>query len=183
MLVIFEGIDGSGKSTIIKKLKERFGWEEVIWPGKQKDPSDFVKMVDEFRSMHCNEIHGNKVYLMDRGGVGEILYGTLENRLGNYSPSIYNTLFDLWKNCVFVICSNEEAHKNAITRGEDGIAKNKDIHFILSRAYEHDIRYLLPTIDTIDYDYSQPQAFEKLAKQIVAANFLRALKSWENKEE
>lgn len=171
MLVIFEGVDGSGKTTVIKKLKERFGWEEIEWPGKQKDHKAFVEMVKDFTTNHWEEIHNTKVYLMDRGGVGEILYGTLENRFDKFClPESFSALMDLWKYCVFVHCSNKNAHKNAIIRGEDGIAKNADIHKILSYSYK-EIAYVITNKADIFYDYTEQDAFEKLASDIVIANF------------
>lgn len=183
MLVIFEGVDGSGKTTVIKKLKEKFGWEEIIWPGKQKNPTKFIEMVKKFTEDHAVEINDNKVYLMDRGGVGEILYGTLENRLGSTTPKAYKPLVDFWKNCVFVYCRNNNAYKNAITRGEDGITKKEEIHKIISSAYGEAIAYRIAPDNYIVYNYEWENAFEDLASEILEANLARVMKAAEDDKE
>lgn len=186
MLVIFEGVDGSGKTTVIKKLKEKFGWEEIIWPGKQKNPTEFIKMVKKFTEDHVVEINDNKVYLMDRGGVGEIIYGTLENRLGSTTPIAYKPLVDLWKSCVFVWCYSPTAYKDAIIRGEDGITKEKDMHSIIQECYKEEVpfRFIEIAVNTIDYNYKSEFAFEKLSSEIIGCNLGRVLNAAEeNKEE
>lgn len=179
MLVIFEGVDGSGKTTVIKKLKEKFGWEEIIWPGKQENPTKFIKMVKKFTEDHVVEINDNRVYLMDRGGVGEILYGTLENRLSSTTPIAYKPLVDLWEKCVFVYCRNDNAYDNAIRRGEDGITKKEEIHGIISSAYHEAMGYMISDGNSIYYNYENDDAFENLVSEILAKNLSRVMKAAE----
>ena len=184
MLVIFEGVDGSGKTTVIKKLKEKFGWEEIEWPGKQKNPVEFMKMVERFTEDHLTQINDNKVYLMDRGGLGEILYGTLENRLANTNPQFYKPLVDLWKKCVFVFCHSYTAYQDAITRGEEGITKKKDIHTIIQECYQEEARFRFMdiAINELDYNYTSKLAFEKLASEIIGCNLGRVLHGAQEEE-
>ena len=41
MIVLFEGVDGGGKTTLIKRLLETFpDAEEIEWPGRRDDPQE-----------------------------------------------------------------------------------------------------------------------------------------------
>ena len=188
MLVIFEGVDGSGKTTLIKKLKEIYHWKEIEWPGKQKDAKTFLEMVKQFRNEHEGEISDNKVYLMDRGGLGELIYGTLENRLDT-DPDDYVDLVRLWEESVLVFCNNNQAYENAITRGEDGIAKDALMHKTITDAYldvVNDCRGRYTDFcdhgfeQIITYDYSDkdhyPHCAQEVASAIICANFHRIQK-------
>lgn len=183
MLVIFEGVDGAGKTTLIKKLKDIYNWPEIEWPGKQKSPNAFIQMLEDFLEEHEDKIYSNEIYLMDRGGLGEIIYGTLENRLDT-NADCYNYLMTIWEESVLVFCSNDQAYENAITRGEDGIAKDAIMHRTIDQAYKsvvagcnsfsrHEENVFR---DVIWYDYSDKEGThtaEQVASLIIRSNFER----------
>jgi thymidylate kinase len=176
MLVIFEGVDGTGKSTLIKNIKELTGWKEVIWPGKGKavlspktredhvqNAKAFIQTADGFLNHHQYEFESTQIFLMDRAGLGEIIYGSLENRL-TLPIKEYSYWFNyIIKNCIWVHCHNSEAHEFAMKRGEVGTAADKDNHDMIRWGY----KAFFDQIDHIKYDFTQGDEAKEIIGDIL----------------
>lgn len=182
MIVLFEGVDGGGKTTLIKRLKETFpDAEELEWPGRRDDPEEFLKSCKTFIETHADKVDDGKVYFLDRCGIGEFLYGPITKGRKLAKTSEYAAIFKDWlKGKLLVVCMNQEAHKLAIERGEDGPAKDPVIHKYISAGY----RALAngSGLHIIGYNFkNDPQAYDNIVGTILAHRVIEVLQYGNNK--
>lgn len=109
--IVIEGCDGTGKTTLCKKLAERYGWDTVHVTSK--DPNDFNFYTQTLRKK-------NVIY--DRHFLGEMIYPSVYNRKGNLNKYdldwLKSYIFDT-KTCVIVLTAKLDEIKRRLTeRGE-----------------------------------------------------------------
>ena len=109
--IVVEGCDGTGKTTLCKKLAERYGWDVVHVTSK--DPNDFDFYKQTLRK-------ANVVY--DRHFLGELIYPRVYNRKGNlslYDAEWFTHYSCDTKTCVIVLTASMDEIKRRLTeRGE-----------------------------------------------------------------
>lgn len=176
MIVLFEGVDGGGKTTLIKRLLKTFpDAEEIEWPGRRNDPNEFVKSCKEFLESIKDKENDGKLYFLDRCGIGEFLYGPITPGRKMAKTSEYAEVFKKWlKGKLLIICINQDAHKLAIERGEDGPAKDKTFHNYVSAGY----RALAngSGLHIIGYNFkNDPQAYDNIVGTILAHRVIEVL--------
>ena len=145
MLVIVEGNEGAGKTTLINELSKIITFALVKYP---KEFKDTYLMLDNFAV-------SNNLFICDRSFISDIVYRRLDHKRGQMS------LYQIGKLCgdrsqriKIIFCSNKNAFKNAMERGEDNI-KVESVHKILDGEF-YSARNLIncfTDIDTFDYDY------------------------------
>lgn len=116
--IVIEGCDGTGKTTLCKKLAEKYGWDIVHVTSK--DPNDFDFYKETLRKTNV---------IFDRHFIGELIYPEVYNR----DPKLdYNDA--LWlKNyvkktntCVLILTTNiDEIKRRLEERGEEPFVFDK----------------------------------------------------------
>lgn len=129
MIVYFEGVDGSGKTTIVNKLHEVYGYDIVPslarYTDKHQELCDWYK----FDEMLCDT---KTPQLVDRSPLSEFVY-----RLVRQDGSTYLRLKDLYELMYkkkVVICQTPYAWQRAQLRGEDNIV-DPELHEKIANAY------------------------------------------------
>lgn len=147
MLIIVEGNEGSGKTTLIKQLAKKIPFVYVKYP---KEIKNVYQMLDNFAA-------DNNMFVCDRSFISDIVYRRLDHKRGQMS------LFQIGKLCgdktsriKIIFCSNKNAFKNALERGEDNITVEA-VHKILEAEF-YSVKNMIKCftdIETFDYDYEQ----------------------------
>lgn len=138
MIVLFEGVDGGGKTTLLSRLLKTFpGSQELEWPGKKnRTPAQFLEAANSFIEEHKDKVNDSKLYFVDRCGLGEFIYGPLTEGRVMSNLDEYSKVFKGWlKDKLLIVCMNPDAHKLAIERGEDGPAKDPQFHKYITAGY------------------------------------------------
>lgn len=108
MLIIFEGMDRTGKDTQIENLSNHLGGAEVIHfglPPKGTIESQFEFFVEQFK--YANE-NRDKYIIWNRSHLGEAVYGYLyRNWYYGYIFELEKVYEDLLKNAVLILCDAE----------------------------------------------------------------------------
>lgn len=113
MIIYVEGVDGSGKTILVNKLHEIYGYEIVPIPQRQEDK---IKELQDWRIFVKN--HYGHTVLCDRSFISELVY-----RLHDNDKTFLN-LIDManWLgDCKFIHCISKSSFVDANTRGEDNI--------------------------------------------------------------
>ena len=176
MIVLFEGVDGGGKTTLIKRLLETFpDAEEIEWPGRKFDGQEFVKSCKEFLKTIKDKEDDGKLYFLDRCGLGEFLYAPLSKGRKMAKTSEYAEVFKNWlKGKLLIICINGEAHKLAVERGEDGPAQDPTFHEYVSCGYKALANGT--GLHIMGYNFKlDPQAYNNVVGAILAHRVLEVL--------
>lgn len=145
MLVIVEGNEGAGKTTLINELAKTIPFVYVKYPKEIKNTST---MLENFAGMPY-------MFVLDRSFISDIVYRRLDHKTGQM------TLFDIGclckvheNNIKIIFCHNKDAFKNAMKRGETNITV-ESIHKILDNEF-YTIEEMLKNftdIEIFDYDY------------------------------
>lgn len=149
MLIIVEGPDGSGKSTLVKKLTE-LNYVEIKTIYRSNNEYNIWKvLLKELTNSSIN-------YVMDRCFISEWIYRCLKK---DVKPTL--SLQDILNLCnntnfKFVFCKNDNAYKNAKKRGETYITSKKE-HDTLCKYYDfvNDTLCLFTECDVLVYDYTK----------------------------
>ena len=176
MIVLFEGVDGGGKTTTLARLKKTFpDSEELEWPGRRDLPETFLHDAKHFIEEHKDKVNSGKLYFVDRCGLGEFIYGPLQGRCMS-STKEYAEIFQNWlKDKLIVICINPDAHKLAIQRGEEGPAKDPEFHKLIVEGY----RSLTngTGLHIIGYNWQKEGQYETLVGAILAHRVVEVMKN------
>ncbi len=155
MLVFIEGPDGSGKSTLIKQLSEKYivsrvpraAEESTVWNFFKRCPKDIT-------------------ILFDRSPITEVVYRTVDKNPAKFS---YLSLLGWLRRNKVIFCNNIKAFENAITRGEDNITDKKQ-HSEIAHTYQTIVNMLRSEgYQIMDYDW-QEQTLDDVIKFIEGGN-------------
>lgn len=121
MLVIIEGVDGSGKTTLFNQLSATY--DKVTQPA-----NTFADLVTIFNS--CPKSH---VKVCDRSFLTDVVYRANDKKKPFSEISIGNAL--VWADEIaIVLCDNDSSFYDAMRRGEDNIV-NKQHSDALRKTY------------------------------------------------
>ena len=113
MLILVEGADGSGKTTLVTQLKQR-GYKVISSVDRSLSSQD---MRWKFAALHSCET-AMKHCIMDRSFISELVYRTFDGEKPVISLSaMCNTL----KFCKIILCETDTQYEDSIRRGEDNI--------------------------------------------------------------
>jgi thymidylate kinase len=131
MLIIVEGPDGSGKTTLINTLCER-GYGKKIFGICKDVPNQMMLWYELITS--CVDDKSN-VYIMDRCYLSDWAYRLAMND-GEACMSLTN-ISDLLsvKNVIYIFCKNKNAYELAKLRGEDYV-QTKEQHVKVCNSYD-----------------------------------------------
>lgn len=143
MIIFVEGVDGSGKTTLVNELRFMgYTIAELIPRGKSNDGDYWTKL---------NEKYAESVVIMDRSFLSEIVYRTYDRR--ELEMPILN-LMSIFFECDYAIiyCHSDTAFLDSMARGEDNIMEHSasiHIQFLYIRLLQ-----LATKLDKKIYTYS-----------------------------
>ena len=158
MKIILEGCEGTGKTTLAKKLIERYGLDYVHITNK--DPNDYMFYKQTLRKEDV---------IYDRHFIGEMIYPKVFSRKGNLDRNRLDKLFafaEAQGACVLILTADiEEIKKRVAERGKYKpdfiLRKLPQINEIFCRiGSENSCRGNVFTIDT------SKTPFEEICKEI-----------------
>ena len=145
MLVILEGADGSGKTTLSSKLKDK-GYEVIrLSRGNNLSYSCMLKMALE-----------KKVYVFDRMFLSTWVYRILDDEPLDKEDYEWNDMLTLLAISKIIYCKTENDFERSIERGEDNIT-TKDTAVKLQNIYNFvfDTIKLYNMSTVITYDWTK----------------------------
>lgn len=157
MLIIVEGVDGTGKSTLCNKLQENLNCALVTPPGAYEEHA---------YSYWCGIIDTliNRLAICDRSFLSDLVYRLTDDRaVGTLSLLEMVLLLQRNKSVKIVHCKNEKAFLYAMERGEDNIV-SKSLHDSISKNYETVFNILskFTNVPIIEYDFTKDNDFDKV---------------------
>ena len=145
--IIIEGCDGTGKTTLCKKLAERYGWDIVHVTSK--DPNDFDFYRQTMRKTNV---------VFDRHFIGEMIYPQIYNRKGNLDRhDLEYFIHQSYKEkCPVIVLTTdlEEIHRRLSVRGEEKFVAEK-IETINKQFLSIALKYGLQVFDTAQNSFEE----------------------------
>ena len=147
MILILEGPDGSGKTTLATRLHATTGYP-IYHRSKPENDEDKANMMEQLKA----DFKKYKNVIVDRCWYSEIVYG---NVMRDGSVIDYPEMYDLErltlsKGALLIYCTGDPVamHKRATARGEDYITSFAD-YMQICRSYDRlmfDMPHLLPVV-------------------------------------
>ena len=122
MTVIIEGVDGSGKSTLVKQLADE-GFRVATVESNRVSRKEFIEW--ETLSMYQND----EIVITDRSFLTDLVYRIHDGK-ERKGMDLYHMSMVLDENVKVVFCETGTEFDDAMARGEDNItsrAASKDI--------------------------------------------------------
>ena len=145
MIILVEGNEGTGKTTLINEISKRLHCVTVKYPKEVK--GTFMMLYYFARS--------NTTFLLDRGFVSDIVYRMWDKKEGQMSLyQVGKLLGENENNIAIIFCHNRHSFINAKNRGEDYIVNEND-HNQIERNFEavEAILKQFTNVEIYDYDY------------------------------
>lgn len=146
--IIIEGCDGTGKTTLVKMLAARYGFDVCHCTGD--DPKDFEFYKQTARKMKT---------IWDRHTIGELIYPTVFNRKGQISTEDARIILSYAQENdgkVLVLTAADDVIKKRLTdRGDEDERIIKNIHYINSQFVYYADVFNIPIIDTSEAKISE----------------------------
>lgn len=145
MIVLIEGNEGTGKTTLINELSKQIPFAIVKYP---KEFKDTFNLLETFAV-------SDRLFVLDRSFVSDIVYRRLDHQKGQMNLEQIGRLCEDRKDRMkIVFCNHDKAFENAMRRGEDNI-KVESVHKLLDNEF-YSVKNLLrcfTDIETFDYNY------------------------------
>lgn len=125
MIVFVEGPDGSGKSTLIEQLKERYITARVSKAAESKFVWDKLKVLGR-------QLGEDTVLMMDRSPLTEYVYRSEDNSDAKFT---YSFVLGWLRGGKLIYCKSNTSHEDAMNRGEDNIT-SKTKHDRIEQLYD-----------------------------------------------
>ena len=117
MLIIVEGGDGSGKSTLVQKLKT-FNFK-IEKPAALNNRHQF----EYYERLALQSIYNEENVILDRSFISELVYRVFDKKKPRLKLS---EMFALLKYCKIILCETGTQFQDALKRGEDNITNEED---------------------------------------------------------
>lgn len=127
MLILVEGADGSGKTTLVESLRKR-GFK-VVKPIDRELSSQDVR----WTYLCLDSVQGGMTnHIVDRSFISELVYRTFDGK----EPTIsLISICILLKHCKIIYCKTDSQYEDSIARGEDNIT-TKEASEQISKLYD-----------------------------------------------
>lgn len=127
MIIFVEGVDGSGKTTLVNTL-EKSGY-------KKMDAIDRTLQGQywEWNCLKDKVKFSRKPAIVDRSFISELVYRLFDDDVPTID--LQSISFLLENDVKIIYCKNKNSYSNAISRGEYKIT-DKDIHKKIENAYD-----------------------------------------------
>ena len=151
MIIIIEGPDGAGKTTLANKIKDQTGYL-LMHRSQPKTEEDKKRMMDEYMQV----IKSGKNCVFDRSWYSEMVYGPVMRDASVITyPQMYELERMLARNGALIIhCTGPEIAlwKRCLKRGEDYITDRETFSKIYTGFDElmHDVPHIVPVLT---YEY------------------------------
>ena len=123
MLILLEGVDGSGKTTLCNQLKEK--------------GIPIVTAVDRLSKFPYYEwlklVYENTVSVVDRSFITELVYRTNDRK--DVGTMTLEDMCKILPFCKVILCETDSAFEDSMLRGEDNIT-NKETSKQIQQVYQ-----------------------------------------------
>lgn len=145
MLVIIEGADGTGKTTLVEKLKSE-GYVSVCIP------KNTFCIYSVYKQLIYNSTATN--FVIDRSFITDIVYRLVLD--GQPSFNLYEISCLLSENMKIIYCTNDNSFNYAKERGENLICK-RETHDKICKVYEYVMKFISIFADKkiLKYDFEK----------------------------
>lgn len=160
-LIIVEGADGTGKTTLVNKLVEQGA---MLFPTIPRDVKNYDVVLNTFATIASNT---NLDCVMDRSVFTDIVYRyvtggkTMNSKLDDITRMLN-------RNCAIIVhCINGNYFERAMERGEDNITDKVTAKKIFD-TYEF-LMFILKeycNLNVIRYNYDDPLSVVNLQKEL-----------------
>ena len=113
MLILLEGVDGSGKTTLCNQLKEK-GF--VVEP-----PVDRLEQFPYIKWFQLSQ--RREITIVDRSFITELVYRTVDGK--ETGKMILKEMCEISQFCKIVLCETDSSFEDSMLRGEDNITNKK----------------------------------------------------------
>lgn len=142
MLVILEGVDGSGKTTLCNQLKEKGFTVEL--------PIDRLEQFPYSKWFQLSQ--KRDITIVDRSFITELVYRTIDGK--PVGKMTLKEMCDVLRFCKVILCETDSAFEDSMLRGEDNIT-NEKISKQIQRTYQIITTMLskFTSVKTFTYDW------------------------------
>lgn len=166
-IFLVEGVDGSGKTTLVNKLKEQYSDINVVhtvprdWVQLESSVNLWQYLLEKIKS----KVKQENIVLIDRSFITDFVYRTRVD-IGKPSMEFNEFAYLMYTYKLKIIyCNTNAAYVNAKARGENYIT-NVTIHSNICETYEHFMQTMrMLGIPVVNYDYTLDE-IEKLYKKL-----------------
>ena len=141
MIILIEGVDGSGKSTLCKQLT----LEGYILT----DVPQGVHQSEEYRGKAVSD----NIYICDRSFISDLVY-RLEDGKPRRGMDIYSMVKVLSEGVKVIFCHTDTSYEDSMARGEDNItdkSRNLAINHLYNIVYR--LLKIFANVPVIDYNW------------------------------
>lgn len=145
MLIIIEGADGTGKTTLVEKLRSE-GYVSVCIP------KNTFCIYSVYKQLIYNSTATN--FVIDRSFITDIVYRLVLD--GQPSFNLYEISCLLSENMKIIYCTNDNSFNYAKERGENLICK-RETHDKICKVYEYVMKFISIFADKkiLKYDFEK----------------------------
>ena len=120
MVIIVEGPDGTGKTTLIKELCKDVNYVEL-----KGIPRNYPDQFKHWSNLLSSCSMSSITYVIDRCFLSEIVYRCVKDDL--YPNITFNKILELLniKHVIYILCKTDNAYKYATERGEEYVNENE----------------------------------------------------------
>lgn len=159
MLVLIEGVDGTGKTTLLKELLDRGFCCKRTFRYGNKDSAQFYD--EAFTSKH-------KIVILDRSFISDMMYRMVDDLCAE-DLTMSEAAKVLDGNVKIIHCVNDNHYEDAMERGEDNITDqslSNKIAFIYEIFMTYFNKYTNAKVFKYDYHCNTVDDVVKFIKEV-----------------